>query len=815
VDLTELATLKRQLDALHTAHLAALSQFVFPSDHGFSRILNENRTAISEVSTATAVLSIVRAHDWNADWQKLIQASSAWQRAERENGPLAPDAMSPQNVMERLLRDDAWTSESLSDGDRNPYHVAFTTEAALALHETLGSCPDDNGNSTQVHAKFKEAASYLAVRLLLTDPETDKTAAEREATHDGESNNAAMANRQVQPAVRIRIDPDSRSGLIEALTAHSAVDQVQQLDEGHLKVHLIADADTKTFASELPGLLVAASSALLGLTWGGEPSQVPQEAGSISIQFPPSAHLTQVVVRTLIKLDAHLALTESGEQGTLYAPIQDAVTNWAWKQILLQLALVQAKSPEADAYELAYALWCFSAFGIDDLAPDERKVIWTGLDRVLSMQRKDGLWPRSHPIFHHKNIGAAYSYEFEMLAELLRRPEFEPHLIANLDRLAKLTGALTTSAYNVDGVDCWSSGHIPKQQRPESWATAAVYLFAYELSRLLAEAIRRRLFEHVGAEYRVPAAPVEPAANEQRSIGEAIFDLLDSELPTETATRSLLETIHIGVVEPIKNSREAISRGRPLDRDVPTSILLFGPPGTAKSDIAEKLGPAVGWPVVKVDPSHLVTGGIDRIQTEANAVFELVALSEGVVVFFDEFDELMRSRSTAGSEMLSRFLTTAMLPKLADIRRRRRVLLVVATNHLDDLDPAVKRVGRFDLVIPVLAPSRAAKEQEWQGTIREAYGKIGRRQQAMLDLLNHGETKTLHKILEGQGSPEDWTHSQLEDRIEAAWKSSSAYVYLQDKAKNHTEYKDTGDDPEKLRELLVGPLCEGRRLPVI
>jgi hypothetical protein len=166
--------------------------------------------------------------------------------------------------------------------------------------------------------------------------------------------------------------------------------------------------------------------------------------------------------------------------------------------------------------------------------------------------------------------------------------------------------------------------------------------------------------------------------------------------------------------------------------------------------------------------------------------------------------------------MLSRFLTTAMLPKLADIRRRRRVLLVVATNHLDELDPAVKRVGRFDLVIPVLAPHRTAKanKKEWQETIGQAYEDVGSREGVMLDLLNFGETEALHKRLASFGSPGDRDRTQLESRITNAWESSSAYGYLRDKAKKFPEYKDAGDNPERLRDLLMGPLCEGRRLPV-
>src|SRR5437588_12094152 len=86
----------------------------------------------------------------------------------------------------------------------------------------------------------------------------------------------------------------------------------------------------------------------------------------------------------------------------------------------------------------------------------------------------------------------------------------------------------------------------------------------------------------------------------------------------------------------------------------------------------------------------------------------MVANSERIVVLLDEFDEMVRDRANA-PEVLSRFLTTAMLPKLASINKARRSVFLVATNYIDKFDVAISRPGRFDMVVQVMPPSAEAK----------------------------------------------------------------------------------------------------------
>ena len=79
------------------------------------------------------------------------------------------------------------------------------------------------------------------------------------------------------------------------------------------------------------------------------------------------------------------------------------------------------------------------------------------------------------------------------------------------------------------------------------------------------------------------------------------------------------------------------------------------------------------------------------------------------VVLFDEIDELVREREGGEVDAFGRFLTTSMLPKLAQLWENRKLMYFVATNHISYFDRAITRSGRFDTLVFVSPPSFAAK----------------------------------------------------------------------------------------------------------
>ncbi len=165
-------------------------------------------------------------------------------------------------------------------------------------------------------------------------------------------------------------------------------------------------------------------------------------------------------------------------------------------------------------------------------------------------------------------------------------------------------------------------------------------------------------------------------------------------------------------VKPIAKEAGQISLGRSLSPETPMSAVFFGPPGTSKTELTKCIADYLGWPRLIIDPSIFVRKGMDQVQAEADRIFAMLAVAERIVVLLDEFDEMVRDRQRA-DEILSRFLTTAMLPKLAMINKNRRIVFIVATNYIDRFDLAISRHGRFDMLLQVMPPTVKEKLRKW------------------------------------------------------------------------------------------------------
>lgn len=466
-----------------------------------------------------------------------------------------------------------------------------------------------------------------------------------------------------------KYNPFTVAWILEVLVALSAVPPAPKLTAGRRT--RVAFAERKLLGALKDG----------GVTMGGD--------------YPASAYLTQLAVRVL---RSRFMLTSKQ---------RPAIRRWACREIEHQLALMASKAKTGDVYSLAYsAILIASCSDGAHLKPDEKRLQQIALKTFFSCQLPDGTWPPSRPLFHYRSVGNAYCFEYEMLVQLLSEPKLEEDLLEYLPNLRDAAFGTRSSAFLLEnGVRAWASGHHPQIESPESWSTASVYHFAFALDRLVAEATRREIFRGMDVAYRLPI-------RSKKKESEFAPDFLDCEIRIDGCERSLRSTLWERLVRPIAAVTDLIAQGQRPPDDTPTSAIFFGPPGTSKTQLAREIADFLGWPLLPLDPSYLVKGGMDQVQAEANRVFSMLASAERIVVLFDEFDELVREREGA-AEAISRFLTTAMLPKLSVVNSRKRIVFLLATNHIDKLDFAISRPGRFDAILQVLPPTFEAKVKQW------------------------------------------------------------------------------------------------------
>lgn len=165
----------------------------------------------------------------------------------------------------------------------------------------------------------------------------------------------------------------------------------------------------------------------------------------------------------------------------------------------------------------------------------------------------------------------------------------------------------------------------------------------------------------------------------------------------------------------LKKAALEVAEHKPNARN---GILLYGPPGNGKSFMLEAMAGEVGLPIIHANFSQLASQWVNEGTAKMALMFQAAAKQGKVVLFFDEIDALLVDRGKVmQAESETARIVSAFLAEV-DKLRRLPVLLVGATNHLDRLDPAAIRPGRFDFKLELTPPDLDARVGIFERTIK-------------------------------------------------------------------------------------------------
>jgi SpoVK/Ycf46/Vps4 family AAA+-type ATPase len=161
-----------------------------------------------------------------------------------------------------------------------------------------------------------------------------------------------------------------------------------------------------------------------------------------------------------------------------------------------------------------------------------------------------------------------------------------------------------------------------------------------------------------------------------------------------------------------------------LGLDPPRGILLYGPPGCAKTTLVRTLAKSIHSTFLYCNVAQIYSPYLGEAERELRTLFQKARLLNPSIIFLDEIDAIVGKRDLTGgsggdSSVENRILST-LLNEMDGIEVTRNLLVIAATNRPDCIDAALLRPGRLDHILYVPPPDAESKR-----SVLEIYcGKI-------------------------------------------------------------------------------------------
>src|SRR5919201_3059587 len=147
-----------------------------------------------------------------------------------------------------------------------------------------------------------------------------------------------------------------------------------------------------------------------------------------------------------------------------------------------------------------------------------------------------------------------------------------------------------------------------------------------------------------------------------------------------------------------------------LGAKVPKGILLYGPPGTGKTLLAKAVAHESGAQFYSQSASSFVEMFAGLGAARIRKLFETARKNAPSIVFIDELDAVGAARTGHGLNREQDQTLNQLLVELDGFNTGEKVVVMGASNRIQDLDPALLRPGRFDRQVLVSPPDPAARE---------------------------------------------------------------------------------------------------------
>ncbi|MFX1266889.1 MAG: CDC48 family AAA ATPase [Promethearchaeota archaeon] len=181
------------------------------------------------------------------------------------------------------------------------------------------------------------------------------------------------------------------------------------------------------------------------------------------------------------------------------------------------------------------------------------------------------------------------------------------------------------------------------------------------------------------------------------------------ELEELERTRVTYEDIG-GLEEEIQRIREMIELPirhpelfKRIGIEPPKGVLLHGPPGTGKTLLARAVAYETDAHFITISGPEIMSKFYGQSEENLRKKFEEAKEMAPSIIFIDELDSIAPKRGEVTGEV-ERRVVAQLLSLLDGLERRGEIIVIGATNRVNDIDPALRRPGRFDREIVIGVP---------------------------------------------------------------------------------------------------------------
>jgi transitional endoplasmic reticulum ATPase len=147
-----------------------------------------------------------------------------------------------------------------------------------------------------------------------------------------------------------------------------------------------------------------------------------------------------------------------------------------------------------------------------------------------------------------------------------------------------------------------------------------------------------------------------------------------------------------------------------LGIDPPKGVLLYGPPGTGKTLLAKAVANESGAHFIAINGPEIMSKWYGESEAKLREVFKEAQDNAPSIIFIDEIDAVAPKRGEVTGEVEKR-VVAQLLSLMDGLESRGEVIVIAATNRPEDVDPALRRPGRFDREIQIGVPDRKGRRE--------------------------------------------------------------------------------------------------------